>query len=512
MKMDSGATVVTGAGTNAEPWSFTAYSDKTISLQYEFKNIGTLKSDKFNLDTNNLPEGAKLRATTCPIGDIVPDLAAGASCTADIDIPDPKIFATQNLVMDSLNIAILKLDLPFSYEHNGIVYRRQSDTKYVNFKRLWANVTHAIQVTASTDSAYEFDVLSKVTVTDAALKSYPITVTPTLAHTIAGVQLTACTIDDQTKDSCTNKISLPKNMFVAGDKLLVTFKTSANGLDVKNNIVSDYNIITDWLEDLTIEPLGKFTTEDSTYILTAAHCLKYESEITPIERDFTSWDGKIIANGEGTLYVPPERINKPSGLGGASTDIAIMKLPKIAVPTYQDGGIVEQPILYDGSDEKGSIVEFVGYGIWGVDLTDYRDYWPSSGSRRLWGASKIDSIFELDHGIGASYQPKKVYTEYWARVSYGDSGSAWWQDHQGRKVIIATTNGFGTNLSTGTSLSTGARVSKYIQWIRKVYPQARILSEAVNEPLVLKRSDHIPNAAINGNDVVVQKAASLNPL
>ena len=34
----------------------------------------------------------------------------------------------------------------------------------------------------------------------------------------------------------------------------------------------------------------------------------------------------------------------------------------------------------------------------------------------------------------------------------------------------------------------------------------------VNEPLELKRFEHIPNAAINGNDVVVQKAASLNPL
>ncbi len=367
VKMDSGATVVTGAGTNVAPSSFTAYNNKTISLQYEFKNFGTLKADRFNLDAGNLPRGAVLRATTCPIGDIVPDLAAG-------------------------------------------------------------------------------------------------------------------------------------------NKLLVTFKTSANGLDVKNNIVSDYNITTDWLTDLTIEPLGKFTTEDSTYILTAAHCLDdYKTEITATDDNFKSWDGKIIASGKGTLYVPPERINRPSGLGGASTDIAIMKLPKIAVPTNQNGAIVEQPILYDGSDEKGSIVEFVGYGRWGVDMTDYQYYWPSSGLRRLWGASKIDRIFELDHGIGASYQPK-VNTEYWARVSYGDSGSAWWQDHQGRKVIIATTNGF------GGSFSTGARVSKYIQWIRKVYPQARILSEAVNEPLVLKPSDHIPNAAINGNDVVVQKAASLNPL
>jgi hypothetical protein len=505
VKMDSGATVVTGAGTNAAPWSFTTYNDETISLQYEFKNFGTLKADRFNINAGNLPRGAVLRATTCPIGVDASDLARGASCTADIDIPDPQLFAIPNLVMNSLNSATLKLDLPYSYRHNGNLYRGQSDTTYVNFKRLWANVAHEIQATASTESAYEFDVLSKVTPIDAALKSYPITVTPTLAHPIAGVQLTPCTIADQTKDSCTNKISLPKNMFIAGKKLLVTFKTSANGLDVKDTIVSDYNIITDWLTDLTIEPLGKFTTEDSTYILTAAHCLKYKSEITPIEREFWSWDGKLIARGKGTLYVPPERINPPQGHGGASTDIAIMKLPKIAVPTYQDGGIVEQPILYDGSNEKGSVVEFVGYGIWGVALDPNGGYGPANGPRRLWGASIIDRIFEADHGIGATYVPKGK-TEYWARSSSGDSGSAWWQDHQGRKVIIATTNGH------GSTHSTGARVSKYIPWILSIYPQARILSKVVNEPLVLKRSDHIPNAAINGNDVVVQKAASLNPL
>ena len=238
----SGATV-TGDGTQALPWNFTAYHDKTISLKYTFTNIGTLKADKFNLDTGNLPKGAVLNDTTCPNGVIESDLALGVACIANIDIPDPKLFSVPNLVNGNLNSASLKLDLPYSYSYNSNLYRGNSDAKYVNFKRLWANVIHTTQAASSTESAYEFDVLSKVSAVEPSLTtSYPITVTPTLKSPIPGVTLTSCTIANASDESCINKILLPKNMFIPGEELLVTFKTIANGLDPKNAIVSDYSV------------------------------------------------------------------------------------------------------------------------------------------------------------------------------------------------------------------------------------------------------------------------------
>ena len=50
-----------------------------------------------------------------------------------------------------------------------------------------------------------------------------------------------------------------------------------------------------------------------TYILTAAHCLPYKDQITPIKRTFSSWDGRIIAKGKGYIYVPQKRISRPQG-------------------------------------------------------------------------------------------------------------------------------------------------------------------------------------------------------
>lgn len=117
-------TTVTGNGSELSPWSFTAYSDKTISLKYTFKNTGSLKADKFNLDTGNLPRGATLRQdTTCPNGQKISDLPIGSSCIANVDIPDSELFNSPNLTNDKLNNAQLKLDLPYSYNYSyHIIY------------------------------------------------------------------------------------------------------------------------------------------------------------------------------------------------------------------------------------------------------------------------------------------------------------------------------------------------------------------------------------------------------
>ncbi|PSV87115.1 trypsin-like serine peptidase [Photobacterium leiognathi] len=206
-----------------------------------------------------------------------------------------------------------------------------------------------------------------------------------------------------------------------------------------------------------------------TYILTAAHCVPYKGETTPIKRKFSSWDGRIIANGEGFIYVPKERINRPKGFGGASTDIAILKLPTHDILTDHEGSLVSKPIINDKFDELNRKVMFVGYGQWGVGLDISGGYKPEEGKRRLYGESEISSIFEMKHGIGAKYKPKGK-TKYWARLAPGDSGSAWWQDNKGHRVIIATTNG------GSTKLSTGARVAQYASWIKEIYNDVNLLS------------------------------------
>lgn len=212
--------------------------------------------------------------------------------------------------------------------------------------------------------------------------------------------------------------------------------------------------------------------EGWSYILTAAHCLPYKGEQTPINTTFKAWNGAVIATGAGTAYVPKVRINRPAGMGGASTDIGLIKLPTRDIILDQQGNPITPPVLYDGSDERKRPVHFVGYGAWGVGATSNGSYGPATGPRRLYGESIIDSIFELDHGIDARYVPKGK-TKQWARLAPGDSGSAWWQTHQGMEVIIATTNG------GGTLSSTGARVSKYIPWLTEHFPGLRRFSEVL---------------------------------
>lgn len=206
----------------------------------------------------------------------------------------------------------------------------------------------------------------------------------------------------------------------------------------------------------------------SSVFLTAAHC----EENNPggkVTANFVDWAGRVVASGTGPYVLGPYRQPIPTGMGGASTDIAIFTLPKKANILDRAGAPVPQPVIYDGADELNKQVWFAGYGVWGVGSAD-KNYWPSSGSTRAAGASTVDHFFESEFGVGAGFKPK-AGGEFAARISAGDSGSAWWQHQDGEWVIIATTNG------GNDTESTGARVSKYAGWIRSVYPQARFSSD-----------------------------------
>jgi hypothetical protein len=238
-----------------------------------------------------------------------------------------------------------------------------------------------------------------------------------------------------------------------------------------------------WIENCTATWIGD--EGEWSYILTAAHCTNFdnggspEGEVFETFRTFRDYTGRITARGDGMAYIHEFRVERAEGHGGASTDIAILQLPKITEIVDEEGDPIPQPILYDLDFELGGVVEFTGYGLWGVGDQTLSGFNPRDGPRRLWGQSMITSIFEVEHGIGAIYVPNDADTEepnpLWARVASGDSGSAWWQDHEGIKTIIATTNG------GHATLSTGARVSRYVPWIRSIFPGARVFSEALFE-------------------------------
>ncbi len=210
------------------------------------------------------------------------------------------------------------------------------------------------------------------------------------------------------------------------------------------------------------------------YFLTAAHCVAYQGVETPVGfgRGVVGWNLNVLGSPlhGGTVYVPPERINVPAGLSDASTDIAILKLRPGSTPVDRAGVPLERPILDDLAEEKGKPVIFVGYGIWGVGSNPNAQVRSPTGDQRLYGRSKVDIFFDRGHAIRAPYNPVGV-SEYWARTA-GDDGSPWWQFQGIRPVIVATTNNRRYSL-----YSTGTRVSKYANWIKSIYPEARFASE-----------------------------------
>lgn len=145
---------------------------------------------------------------------------------------------------------------------------------------------------------------------------------------------------------------------------------------------------------------------DWSYFLTAAHCIKYKDmEQAPINNTFKAPKTRLlIAGGSGTGFVPPERIKKPEGFGGASTDIGILKLPKKNQILDNKGNPLQQPILNDIEDEIGRDAIFVGYGAWGVGTVERLR--PSEGEMRLYARSRVGEFFEKDHGVAAYYDSK----------------------------------------------------------------------------------------------------------
>ena len=224
--------------------------------------------------------------------------------------------------------------------------------------------------------------------------------------------------------------------------------------------------------------LGNDFVADKSYFLTAAHCFDDSGTLTSVSASFADYSGNVIASGPASFHVPSERVDRPAGFGGASTDIGIIEMPGVVSIDAGPGQAVPRPVLYDGNQELGTQVSFAGYGSWGIGSQGSNgSYFPDDGPRRATGTNVIDNIFENDHGIAATFDAPGTgdSTVREGAVASGDSGSAWWQQHDGVWTIIGTTNGgSGTNYG---SFSTAARVSQWIDWVQSIYPDVQLFSE-----------------------------------
>jgi hypothetical protein len=231
--------------------------------------------------------------------------------------------------------------------------------------------------------------------------------------------------------------------------------------------------------------IGNDVSNNSSYFLTAAHCIETDpkTERFEVAETFTDLDGNVVATGTGTGYIPPERVHVPAGFGGSSTDVAILRLPGQVTILDSNGSQLARPLFYDGSAEVGAEVSLVGYGAWGVG-TQGSDggLFPSSGPRRAGGKNVINLAFEASHALRISFDAPGTgdAIPLESSTASGDSGSAWWQQHDGHWTMVATTC-CGTTTSYG-GIHNGTRLSRYANWIRSIYPLAQLWSEADRTP------------------------------
>lgn len=248
--------------------------------------------------------------------------------------------------------------------------------------------------------------------------------------------------------------------------------------------------------------VGNDASSDSSFFLTAAHCIEPDpkTESFEVSETFIDWAGNAVATGTGTGYIPPQRVNVPAGFGGSSTDIGLIELP--GQVTILDGSAqpVKRPIFYDAFSEVGQEVSVAGYGSWGVGtLGSDGGLFPSSGPRRAGGKNIVSLAFESDHALRFTFDAPgtgdAITLE--SNIAAGDSGSAWWQQHDEHWTMIGTTC-CGTTTAYG-GIDNATRISQYISWIRSIYPLGQLWSEADATPM--DRADINNDNFVNDGDV-----------
>jgi hypothetical protein len=219
--------------------------------------------------------------------------------------------------------------------------------------------------------------------------------------------------------------------------------------------------------------LGDSSDSQTAYLLTAAHCLPaLAAQQTSFEASFFDWAGRRVASGRAQGDIHPGWKNRSSDTAGLASDLALVRVPKRQALLDRQGRELSAPWLYDQDQEVGQPMDWVGYGQWGVSGPDNQDMpQPDIAQRRLW--YRTQATASGHRGFTLKCTSALLPTALWARSASGDSGSAWWLQQQGLWSIAALTHG---RLDSSTL---GPRISRHIDWLRAVYPQARLYSQQI---------------------------------
>ena len=237
---------LSGNGSSATPYSFTALSNNTLELEYLFQNeSGYIDATAFNVTTGNLPKGASVTGSDCPIGEKTSTLAAGASCTTTVSVPNPSLFNAPNLTDSPLNGQMLNMVLPYSYSDGGkvIVEDEPDNRTNVKFNRLWGTVNSTQQSVTEESGNYKIVVDTVVNVeANTPGVSYPLTVKPTLTNGISGVNLPSCEIANSSVKTCTTTLSLPSTHFAPGSDVIINYEVSGNTMAQTDHIKANTKV------------------------------------------------------------------------------------------------------------------------------------------------------------------------------------------------------------------------------------------------------------------------------
>lgn len=209
-----------------------------------------------------------------------------------------------------------------------------------------------------------------------------------------------------------------------------------------------------------------------SYFLTAAHGLSGSSSTGFA---YTDWQGNSfnLASASVTHHYPGQWDN----VFPYAYDIAIMEVDSaIVIPG------ATQPSIYNGSDEAGKLITWVGHGIRGLgggtatpgqDITLY-------GEGRAAGQNVIDTIYQDANQSYFEFDfdtPATAATELEGHISSGDSGAAGWIQINGQWMIAGIASLSGLEIYGENNRMT--RVSASTDWIRDTYSGAQF---AVPEP------------------------------
>ncbi|MFD2264531.1 peptidase S1 [Lacibacterium aquatile] len=234
------------------------------------------------------------------------------------------------------------------------------------------------------------------------------------------------------------------------------------------------------------EASGTWIGNDAShaYILAAAHTF----DMPPAP------DTYLVRAASGKILKPDRAWSHPDWNGDTDTrtgwDLTILRIPG---PLTDMG---EAPWLYNGDDEHGRLITFVGFGSRGIGSVGQQDRF-YEGSDKAAAQGMVDQWvgpekrlkededggnylgIYLPHEDGSIENPydgaTKPTTPLVGLLGSGDSGGSAWLQIGAKWVIVAVNSNGDGNANYGDS-SWFTRIQPHERWIRGIFPGARFTS------------------------------------